>query len=442
MAPRRRPSPAARLRDERLPQTLAHAVAHAPHYRRTLGRAWKQVRGTEDLPRLPFLTKDEAITHQRALLTVGRAAFVGVVSSGTHAREGRLLRVPRTGAEADALEALEAQTYGAAPPLDGWVLEVRNVHHGLFEGARAERLVAPWTYTSQALRLLEELLSRPQGDGRRVKSMVLGAGAVTAFTAWLLSRDVDPSRFGLSVIGTNSFRLSPRWKTRVTAAFDALVLDNYSLSEVPTPALECTACGFNHWLLPPVAFEVVDPLDRAPLSRGVGVLVVTTLFPFVQAMPLIRYWTGDLVELGPFCDEARDVGFRFRGRLGQSLVARGHGVLVAAQDVMDVVESSPLTARHPHPMETLGLVPGGECGAGKVELSLTRGRGGLSPRVRVELRFDPRLFPEEAEAFGQALASRLLASAPALRRLERRREGELEVALCAPGTLKEAWVKF
>jgi hypothetical protein len=172
------------------------------------------------------------------------------------------------------------------------------------------------------------------------------------------------------------------------------------------------------------------------------VLVVTTLAPWVQAMPLIRYWTGDLVELGPFCADAQDVGFRFRGRLAQSLATKAHGVLVAAQDVMDVVESSPLTARHPHPMETLGLIPGGECGAGKVELTLARGRGGLTPKVRVELRFDPRHFPEEAEAFGRELARSLLAASPSLRRLERRKEGELEVALCAPGTLTKAWVKF
>lgn len=442
MAPRRTAPARTRQRDEHLQQTLAHAVARSPYYRRALGRAWQRVRAVKDLPALPFLTKADAIRHQRELVTTGRRAFVGVVSSGTHAHEGRVLRVPRTEAEAQALAQLEAQVYGDAPADEGWGLEVRNVHHGVLGEARPGRLVVPWTYTAQALRLLEDVLARPQADGRRVTSMVIGAGAVTAFTSWLLSRDVDPAGFGLDVIGTNGFRLAPRWKARVAAAFDATVLDNYSLSELPTPALECTACGFNHWLLPPVVSEVVDPFTRAPVTKGLGVLVVTTLVPWVSAMPLIRYWTGDLVEPGPFCDEAQDVGFRCRGRLEQSLATRAHGVLVAMQDVMDVVESSPLTARHPHPMETLGLVEGGECGAGKAELSLTTQRGRVTPKVRVELRFDPRLFPEEAEAFGGGLARALLAASPALRKLERTKAGELEVALCAPGTLKTGWVKF
>lgn len=437
MAPRRR-----RLHDEQLVQTLAHAAAHAPYYRRTWGRAWQRVRSVRELPALPVLTKAEAIRNQRALVTTGRRAFVGVVSSGTHARDGQLLRVPRTGEEAQALGELEARAYGDAPADDGWGLEVRNVHHGVLGEAKPGRLVVPWTYTAQALRLLEDVLARPQADGRRVTSMVIGAGAVTAFTSWLLARDVDPARFGLSLIGTNGFRLAPRWKARVAAAFDATVLDNYSLSELPTPALECTDCGFNHWLLPPVVSEVVDPFTKAPVTKGVGVLVVTTLVPWVSAMPLVRYWTGDLVELGPHCDAVDGAGFRFRGRLEQSLATAKHGVLVAMQDVMDVVESSPSTARHPHPMETLGLVEGIECGAGKVELSLSTARGRVAPKVRVELRFDPRLFPEEAEAFGGELAKALLAASPALRKLERAKTGELEVALCAPGTLKKGWVKF
>lgn len=423
-----------------LPATLEHAVAHAPYYRRAFGQTWKRVRRVAELPLLPLLDKATAIAQQRALITTKKRAFTGIISSGTHASHGRLLRVPRVEEEARALDALERSLpRGGA---DGWVLEVRNVHHGLVDGTgRPGRLAVPWTYSAQALRLIEEMLSRPHGDGRRVTSMVIGAGAVMPLTAWLLSKHVDPSSFGVELIGTNSFRLSPHWKELVGEAFGARVLDNYSLSEVPTPALECISCGFNHWLLPPVAFEVLDPFTREPLEDGMGVLTVTTLYPYVQAMPLLRYWTGDLVELGPFCDVVQDRGIRFRGRLDQSLLSRRHGILVAAQDVIDVVESSPLTARHPHPMETLGLVPGTECGAGKVELTLSNARK-PAPKVRVELRCDPKIFSKQAHEFGESLANHLLSASPALRRLEKRGEGELEVELCAPGTLQKEWVKF
>ena len=43
--------------------------------------------------------------------------------------------------------------------------------------------------------------------------------------------------------------------------------------------------------------EVVDPESGEQLPEGeLGVLVLTTLTK--QALPLVRYWTGDLASLG------------------------------------------------------------------------------------------------------------------------------------------------
>ncbi|MFZ5470095.1 MAG: hypothetical protein ACOZIN_11725 [Myxococcota bacterium] len=432
------PSPA-KLRQLLLGPTLEHAATRVPYYRKRWGARPKQLR----LTRLPFLTKDEAIAHQEELLAGERFAYVGAVSSGTMHGDQRPLRVLRTEVEKKALDDFLAMH--ERPPRarrhPGWVLEVRAMHHGIPLGPPfADRLRMPWTYTANALRLLEEMLSRPQADGRWVTSLVIGAGALMPFTAHLLERGVDPSRWKVRTIGTTGFRLSPHWRRLVAEVFDAAVLDNYSLSEFESPALECQRCGYNHWLPPPLYFEVVDAHTRQALERGTGVLVLTGLFPFAQAMPLVRYWTGDLVELGPRCAEGQDIGIRFRGRLSESLVLDGR-VLVASQDVVDFLEGRPEVARHPHPMETLGLIRSPEAGAVKFEARLNEARRVIA-HITVELRFDPKVFSSEAEAVGRGLARYLLSKSPILRRLERRKEGELQVHLTGPGGVTQRWSKF
>jgi hypothetical protein len=407
-----------------LEATLEQVVRDVPFYRRRFGKR-------RELASLPFLTKAEAIAHQRELISGAPAGFVGTVSSGTHHAEGDLLRVPQSPAEREAIARLFAQTYRNVKP-EGWVLEVQAAHHGVSEGSSPGRLLMPWTYTRQALRLFEQLVSKKQPDGRRVTSVVIGSGALMPLTAWFLSRGIEPSKFGLRAIGTTSFRLSPHWKALVSDAWGCVVRDNFSLSELPAPALECDDCGFHHWLPPPMVTEVVDPFTRKPIRSGVGVLVVTTLAPYVTSMPLIRYWTGDLVELGgPRCIAP---GFRPLGRLDQAIATRRDGLLVSPLDVSDFLEGRPEVARHAHPMETLGLIPPGDCGAVKFEL--TKG-----PKVRVELRFDPLVFGDQAHALGAALAEALL-KRPALRRFEKSRRGQLEIELLRPGSITKQWVKF
>lgn len=409
--------------------TLKFAAEAVPYYR----RRWRRGRALK-LSALPFLYKADALAHQRELLSAP-GAFTGVISSGTHHARGPLLQVPRTEEEAAATNAFFA-ALGPAAPARGWTLEVRAAHHGARDVAPG-RLLVSWTYSAQSLRLVEQMLSRAQADGRRVTSLVINAGALMPLTSWFLSRGVAPTRFKLRLIGTTSFRLSPFWKALVEEVWGCRVVDNFSLSELPAPALECDACGFHHWLPPPMVTEVVDPVTKKPKSEGTGVLVVTTLAPFVTRMPLIRYWTGDLVTLGPTCREVGERGFRARGREAQSAWSRRHGLLVASQDVSDFLEGRAEVARHPHPMETLGLIPPGECGAVKFELT-QRAR---EVRVAVELRFDPLIFSAEANALASALTKHLFAASPGLKRYDGR-DGELLVEVCRPGSLQKPFAKL
>ncbi len=114
---------------------------------------------------------------------------------------------------------------------------------------------------------------------------------------------------------------------RIESALGLKALNTYGLSEVigPGVASECRlGCGMHvnedHFLV-----EIVDPVTLEPLPAGaLGELVITTLTR--EAMPLIRYRTGDLTSL---TDEPCGCGrttARLRpllGRIADVLYVRG-----------------------------------------------------------------------------------------------------------------------
>lgn len=409
-----------------LQQTLAHAST-LPWYKKQWGNRWREVTSVAQLHRLPTLDKSTAAKNFAGLVIPGVLPTAGVVSSGTTLSTGPLLLVPRIREESEAIsQYLRTEFRDWTPRVGpevsrGLALEVRAMHHGVPSALPPSgRLRIPWTYTRTAFRQFKQLLGSRHG-GQWITSLVIGVGALMPLTVGLLEEGVDPARFKVRLIGTNGFRVSLFWR--------AQLWDNFSLSEFVPHAMECPACGFHHWVGPPLIQEVLDVATQAPLKKGTGELTLTGLYPYVQAMPLIRYRTGDLVELGPRCPRVGQAGFRPRGRISQSIL-EGSELVVSGQDVQELLEAESAVARHPHPVELLGLVKCHDLGAVKYTLASSRKRIVLT----VELRFDPRVFVADAQAF----AGRLEAS---LQKLSRR-PFSLEIRCVAPHTLTAPWSKF
>jgi phenylacetate-CoA ligase len=105
----------------------------------------------------------------------------------------------------------------------------------------------------------------------------------------------------------------------------------YGLSEVIGPGVSCE-CGEersglhvneDHFLP-----EVVDPESGEPVAEGEqGVLVFTTLKK--EALPLVRYWTGDVASLDSSpcrCDRTLVRMSAIAGRVDDMLIVRGVNV--------------------------------------------------------------------------------------------------------------------
>ena len=413
--------------EQALVQTLANAVK-APYYRRSFGQRWRRVRTLDDLARLPILDKPTAIAHQSALVVGRRPPGFGIASSGTTRLD---LEVPPLNllTSPEELDAIAAGPPGPdrhhePDPWPGWTLVVTSVTHGLpVDGTAVGELRVPWMYDKSALEMIYAVLRAPQPDGRRATVMRISTGALKVLTLWLLERGKDPRALGVRQIGTNSFRLSPFWRARISELWGAELFDNYSLSELATPATECKACGWLHFGWPPLLYEVLDLKTGKRRDRGVGRLLVTGLYPWVQKMPLIRYDTGDVVELGPRCAARRARGVRFLGRLRRGLVVNGAFVLAPVQ-VQDVLEALPETERVVHPATTLGIIRSRDLGLPRWTVAQARGVA----RLAFEVRFDPHVFKKRAVALEAEVRRQLLALDPALRRLTRAGAVSLEVS--------------
>jgi len=139
-------------------------------------------------------------------------------------------------------------------------------------------------------------------------------------------------RLRYGVLGAEPWSESLRQKIEdAWGSFDAC--DIYGLSEVigPGVAMECRENkGGLHVFDDHFQCEVVDPETGEP-TDGVGELVLTTLTK--EALPVIRYRTGDVTQLLPGecpCGRTHPRIARFSGRVDDMLVIRGVNVFPSA----------------------------------------------------------------------------------------------------------------
>lgn len=142
-----------------------------------------------------------------------------------------------------------------------------------------------------------ELLGRYGGDtliGTPTYVHRLGLAAVDA--------GIDPRSFGLSALVVAGERYTQRWAEEIQETWGALLYEQYGCTEraiawtCPGGVLRDGAWATLHFPADAALCEVVDPDTGRPVESGeTGELVVT---PFAAAAsPLIRYRTGDRVEL-------------------------------------------------------------------------------------------------------------------------------------------------
>jgi phenylacetate-CoA ligase len=284
---------------ERLRALVERVQKRVPLYRERLSDVEPgDLASLADLARLPFTRKDDLRdTYPLGMLAVDRSELRRIhASSGT---TGKPTIVPYTAGDLDLFDRVNARTLAMAGAEPGMTLH--NAYgYGLFTGGLGlhgggERLglaVVPVSggMTERQLTLIEDL--RPEVIA------CTPSYALTLAQAFA-ERGVSPEGLSLrfAVLGAEPW--TERMREEIDAGLGVRCANVYGLSEVIGPGVsgECAEersgshLNEDHFLP-----EIIDPDTGTPMPEGgEGVLVLTTLTK--EALPLVRYWTGDICSL-------------------------------------------------------------------------------------------------------------------------------------------------
>ena len=345
-------------------------------------RAIARVRGLDDGASLPFTTKEDLrAAYPFGLLAVPREQLVRIqASSGTH---GKPTVVGYTRADLENWTQLMARSMFCAGVRPGMLVHNAN-GYGLFTGGLgfhqgAERIGCTVVPVSGGFTARQAMLLRDLG------AHVLVATPSYALVIAQALGDTSGLRLELGLFGGEPWTEAMR--KEIERALGLRAVNFYGLSEMcgPGVAVECPARSGLHVQEDHFLVEVVDPVSGRQLPAGAeGELVFTTLTK--EAMPLIRYRTGDI---GTLVDGPCECGRSFvritglRGRHDDMLIVRGVNLYPSTVEV--ALLSVPGTAPHyrliverPHVLDELTV----ECEA--VDASIDRAE--LRERLEKVLR--------------------------------------------------------
>ncbi|HTV97079.1 MAG TPA: AMP-binding protein [Steroidobacteraceae bacterium] len=378
------------LQLERLRWSIRHAYDHNACYRRKLdacGVSPGDLRALADLARFPFTRKqDLRAAYPYDFFAVPLEDIVRLhASSGT---TGKPTLVGYTAQDIALWSRLVARSIRAAGGRRGMKIHVAygyglftgglGAHYGA-EAAGCTVIPASGGQTARQVQLITDL---------RPDIIMVTPSYMLALLDEFRRQAIDPASSSLRI---GIFGAEP-WgegiRQEIERAFGLDACDIYGLSEVMGPGIaqefggtrEGPTLWEDHFLA-----EIVDAQSGEVLAEGErGELVLTSLTK--QAMPVIRYRTGDLTRLLPGRVTALRRLARITGRTDDMLIVRG--VNVFPSQIEELILESPRLAPH-------------------YQIEISRPQRMDEMRVRVEAR--GALAQHECRAEGAALAQRLKA---------------------------------
>ena len=335
-----------KLQDERLRTLVRYVYERVPFYKNALdekGVKPEDIRNVDDVHKLPFTKKSDLRDHYPfGLFAVPQEQIARIhASSGT---TGKPTIVGYTKKDIETFAEVNARCLAAAGAQPGMVFH--NAYgYGLFTGGLGlhyggERLgltVIPVSggMTERQVTLIQDL-----------KPQVISCTPSYAQTLGEAFREkgVSPEETSLTYAVLGAEPWTDAIRADVEAGLGVRATNIYGLSEIIGPGVSNEdyreQSGSYIWedhFYP----EIVHPDTGEPLPEGEdGVLVITTLTK--EALPLLRYWTGDITHItrepGATGRTHTRMGM-IRGRSDDMLIVRGVNVYpTQIEDVLKDIE--------------------------------------------------------------------------------------------------------
>ncbi|TMC67174.1 MAG: phenylacetate--CoA ligase [Chloroflexota bacterium] len=339
------------LQDTQLRQIISYVYERVPFYQEQFNKLGIQpghIRSVEDLPGLPFTRKQDLKVHYPfGMLAVHREQTIRVhASSGT---TGRPTVVWYTRNDIAIFSEVMARSFIAAGARPGMLLH--NAYgYGLFTGGLGTH------YGAEKLGMTVVPVSGGMTQRQITLILDLKPEVICCTPSYAQTLGEEFKKIGITPQDLSlKYALlgAEPWTETIRANVDANLgvrsTNLYGLSEIIGPGVsqECIEgrAGSHIWedhFYP----EVVDANTGEPLLDGQeGVLIFTHLTR--EAMPLLRYWTGDITYLTHepcVCGRTHVRMGPIRGRADDMLIIRG--VNLYPTQVEEVLKSIPEVVPH------------------------------------------------------------------------------------------------
>ncbi len=336
------------LQSKRLVKAVNRVYHNVEYYRKKMQEVGVEpgdIRGIEDIDKLPYTTKDDLRdTYPFGLFAAPQSEIVRVhASSGT---TGKATVVGYTRKDIEIWSECVARALTMAGIGRGDTIQIAY-GYGLFTGGLGAHYGAE--------HLGATVVPMSTGNTKKLTTMMkdFGVTAIACTPSYLLhiaetleaDGDIPNIKLKAAICGaepwTEQMRLQIEEKLHISAH------DIYGLSEIMGPGVACD-CQYHKGLhvyedhfLP----EIIDPKTLRPVAAGeTGELVFTTLTK--EGIPLIRYRTKDLTSISyDKCDCGRTLAriSRFKGRSDDMLIIRGVNVFPSQVEaaLLEMGETTP-----------------------------------------------------------------------------------------------------
>ncbi len=444
------------FRQRLLPPTIAHCALNIPAFGHLLDHGVEHPFRLDNLRELPITQKEEMRSRPEWYRDPKVPTTVRQFTSGT---TGRRLEIHRGHQEIEFI-----RSFFSAVNDSTWLHQVTNTGR-VFGGNDYPTVLSlpslnngaptPIPYPGPVTRLryddpIGDLLAAvdvpdPEqgrdGHARQTNSAILIGleSYLRVLTFRLLGCDFDFGRSRVQEIVTTGDLLTRRLRNWYESVWKVPVRNRYGMTEIFGGASQCPACRSWH-LDPHVIPEVVDINSRQPIEKGDGALLLTTLYPFVQKQPFIRYWTGDLVEICEERCEYDSLGFHLRGRLANCVIMNTHQrskALIFAADVYDLLDEFPDVGSSRMFTEVADIPD--HSWLGHLKFRFEQLDEPIRPpntlNLRIELRYVPEFYPERCRQLEELIRGELLARHRLLASMVSQGDYFVNIIFEAPGEL-------
>jgi len=292
------------LQMRRFRELLAHVQSHSPYFRERLAAAGidPSKAGWSDLQRLPTLTKDDLTAHYTDI--VDRLSAGRLISMSTGGSTGAPLSfvVNRARQTADQASRLRAREWFGIKPgmreLYLWGSPIETQSGRRFrDHCLNHRMLAAFDMTPRSMAGYVREMTRFNPH-----HLFGYPSSLARLARFIVDSGLKPAAPALRAVFTTGEVLMLADRSVLEGCFDAPVADEYGARDAGFIAQQCPA-GAYHVSMESMIVELLDDTGKPvpPDERG----EVTITHFDSQAMPFIRYRTGDFARWGGPCSCGR-----------------------------------------------------------------------------------------------------------------------------------------